>query len=91
MRDGSQVDEFVYFLDALSRFQMLLGDELIRIRLVNAVDEAANNFNVAKDKFLVTWGRDEQRAKRLNEISINSIPTREPSFNLIEVGMRENE
>jgi hypothetical protein len=91
MRDGSQVDEFVYFLDALSRFQMLLGDELIRIRLVNAVGEAANNFNVAKDKFLVTWGQDEQRAKRLNEISINSIPTRETSFNLIEIGMREDE
>ncbi|OIP71510.1 MAG: hypothetical protein AUK48_12370 [Oscillatoriales cyanobacterium CG2_30_44_21] len=91
MRNGSQVDEFVYFLDALSRFQMLLGDELIRIRLVNAVVEAANNFNVAKDKFLVTWGKDEQRAKRLNEISINSIPTRQTSFNLIEIGMREDE
>jgi hypothetical protein len=91
MRDGSQVDEFVYFLDALSRFQMLLGDELIRIRLVNAVDEATNNFNVSKNKFLVTWGQDEQRAKRLNEISINSIPTRATSFNLVEIGMRENE
>jgi hypothetical protein len=91
MRDGSQVDEFVYFLDALSRFQMLLGDELIRIRLVNAVGEATNNFNIAKDKFLVTWGQDEQRAKRLNEISINSIRTRETSFNLVEIGMREDE
>jgi hypothetical protein len=91
MRDGSQVDEFVYFLDALSRFQMLLGDELIRIRLVNAVGVAANNFNVAKDKFLVTWGQDKQRAKRLNEISVSSIPTRETSFNLVEIGMREDE
>jgi hypothetical protein len=91
MRDGSQVDEFVYFLDALSRFQMLLGDEPIRIRLVNAVGDAANKFNIAKDKYLREWGSDEQRAKRLNEISINSIPTRETSFNLIEIGMREDE
>jgi len=91
MRDGSQVDEFVYFLDALSRFQMLLGDEPIRIRLVKAIGEAANNFNIAKEKYLSVWGADAQRAKRLNEISINSIPTRETSFNLVEIGMRENE
>jgi hypothetical protein len=91
MQDGSQVDEFVYFLDALSRFQMLLGDEPIRIRLVNAVGDAANKFNIAKDKYLMAWGSDEQRAKRLNEISINSIPTRETSFNLVEIGMREDE
>jgi hypothetical protein len=89
MRDGSQVDEFVYFLDALSRFQMLLGDELIRIRLVNTVDEAKINFDVAKNKFLVTWGQDKQRKKRLDEIRIDSIQTRETSFNLIEIGMRE--
>jgi hypothetical protein len=89
MRDGSQVNEFVYFLDALSRFQMLLGDEPIRIRLVNAVVEAANNFNIAKDRYLREWGPDERRAKRLSEISINSIPTRETSFNLVEIGMRE--
>jgi hypothetical protein len=91
MRAGSQIDEFVYFLDALSRFQMLLGDEPIRIRLVNAVGEAANNFNIAKDKYLREWGADKQRARRLNEISIHSIPTRETSFNLVEIGMRENE
>lgn len=91
MRDGSQVDEFVYFLDALSRFQMLLGDEPIRIRLVKAIGEAANNFNIAKDKYLSVWGADEQRARRLNGISINSIPTRETSFNLVEIGMREDE
>jgi len=91
MRDGSQVDEFVYFLDALSRFQMLLGDEPIRIRLVNAVDQAANNFNIAKDKYLMEWGQDQQREKRLKAISINSIPTRETSFKLIEIGMREDE
>jgi hypothetical protein len=88
MRDGSKIDEFVYFLDALSRFQMLLSDEPIRIRLVNAVDDAANNFNIAKDRYLMEWGADLQREKRLSEISINSIPTRETSFNLVEIGMR---
>jgi hypothetical protein len=91
MRDGSEVDEFVYFLDALSRFQMLLGGDLIRIRLVNPVENAKNNFDIAKDKYLKEWGSDEQRKKRLNEISIDSITVRETRISLTEIGMRQND
>jgi hypothetical protein len=52
MRDGGEIDEFVYFIDALSRFQMLLEEDPIRIRLVAPVDNAANNFDIAKNKYL---------------------------------------
>jgi hypothetical protein len=90
MRDGGEIDEFVYFIDALSRFQMLLEEDPIRIRLVAPVDNAANNFDIAKNKYLREWGNDPQRQKRLNEISIETIPVRETRINLSEIGMRLN-
>jgi hypothetical protein len=91
MRNGSEVDEFVYFIDALSRFQMLLSENPIRIRLVDSVENAANNFDVAKDKYLREWGQDPQRKRRLDGISIETVPARQTRISFTEVGMRQND
>jgi hypothetical protein len=47
-------------------------------------------FDIAKNKYLREWGNDPQRQKRLNEISIETIPVRETRINLSEIGMRLN-
>ncbi|MEM9213214.1 MAG: hypothetical protein AAGD25_02610 [Cyanobacteria bacterium P01_F01_bin.150] len=91
MRDGDDIDEYVYFLDALSRFQMLLEDTPIRVRLINSVENSANIFDAAKDKYLSEWGSDITRRRRLDDISMRTISARETSFNLTEIGMRKNE
>jgi len=38
------VDEFVYLIDAMSHYQMLLSNKPIRVRFTNPGTDSANNF-----------------------------------------------
>ncbi len=86
-RDGSKPDEFIYLLDALSYFQILISDYKIRIRLVDAVGEATNNFDKAKKSYLSDWAIDDLRKVKLDRIEVNSITNIVTSFNPLEIGM----
>ena len=85
---GETIEEFIYLIDAMSHYQMLLSDKLIRIKFTNACKEAAINFNKAKLKYLEIWGFDETRKIELNKIDAKSITQVVPNYCPIEIGMR---
>ncbi|NHB97211.1 hypothetical protein [Photorhabdus stackebrandtii] len=85
---GSSVDEFVYFFDMLSNFQILTENKNIKIRLIHAHPhcESPQNFINAKKKYSSFWLLGEQKSffdKITMEISEKTIV----NFNLEEIGM----
>jgi hypothetical protein len=88
-RQGSTVDEFVYLLDALSHYQMLLSEHDIKIKLVDACDNALENLNKAKHRYLMDWGFDGFRKDQLEKVEAEHMKNMVSDFKLQEVGMRD--
>jgi hypothetical protein len=89
-RPGSSADEFVYFLDSLSRYQMLEPNKLIRIRVVH---KAANShmqsyFKAAKEKYAQAWGFDEARTRILDDIQIEEVTAVVANYKGPKIGWR---
>jgi len=87
---GDTVDEFVYLIDAMSHYQMLLSNKPIRIRFTNPGKDAANNFGKAKLEYLRIWGADEAREKQLNRIDARRISKVVSNYCPMEIGMRDH-
>jgi hypothetical protein len=87
-KEGETIEEFIYLIDAMSHYQMLLSDKLIRIRFTNACKEAAINFDKAKLKYLEIWGFDETRKIELNKIEARNITQFVSKYCPMEIGMR---
>jgi hypothetical protein len=90
-RVGDTVDEFVYLLDSLSRYQLVNANEQIRIRMTNRNRSATykNNFAKAKTKYCDEWKFDEGRAAEIEAITIDSINQISPNYSPDEIGWRE--
>jgi len=90
-RPGDNVDEFVYFLDTLSRYQMLDSDQKIRIRVTSpaASNDLKSIFQTAKNKYSKAWGFDPSREKLLNSIQIDRITSVTSTYNPGDVGWKE--
>jgi hypothetical protein len=90
-RSGEKVDEFVYFLDTLSRYQMLESGQEIRIRVTDptASDDLKSIFQTAKKKYAKAWGFDPSREKILDGISIDRITSVTSTYNPGDVGWKE--
>ncbi|MHC9034250.1 hypothetical protein ACYTTR_00835 [Cobetia marina] len=90
-RPGESVQEFEYFLDSLSRFQMLDSDEIVRIRVThNSPDEKMrSNFQAAKKKYARSWGFDPSREAILDRINIDKITAVTSTYNPGDMGWRE--
>ncbi|WP_054112900.1 hypothetical protein [Marinagarivorans algicola] len=88
-KQGETIEEFVYFLDTLSHYQLLLSNYPIRLRFVDACDDATLNFIKAKEQYLKTWGPDHGREQQLDRINPESVSTIVTKFNPLEVGMRD--
>lgn len=86
---GETVDEFVYLIDAMSHYQMLLSNQPIRIRFTNSCKDAGNNFNKAKLEYLKMWGSDEAREIQLNRIDQKRITKVVSNYCPMEIGMRD--
>jgi hypothetical protein len=87
---GETVEEFIYLIDAMSHYQMLLSNKPIRVRFTNAREEAANNFSKAKLEYLKMWGADEAREIQLNRIDARRISKVVSNYCPMEIGMREH-
>lgn len=89
-RAGSSSEEFAYFLDCLSRYQMLERDKKIRVRITSAVgiDDLKAVFDKAKNAYVKAWGFDDDRATILNGIQIDRIPTMTTTYNPGDMGWR---
>lgn len=89
-RPGSSPEEFEYFLDCLSRYQMLEHDQRIRIRVTNAgaMDDLKAIFEKAKKKYVKAWGFDPAREAILNKIEIDRITSVTTTYNPGDMGWR---
>lgn len=90
-RPGNSVDEFVYFLDTLSRYQMLETGKLIRVRVTgaNVNEDLKSVFETAKKKYCKAWGFSAKREKVLSKIKIERITNMTSTYNPGEIGWRE--
>ncbi|UID78712.1 hypothetical protein J3U96_19475 [Stenotrophomonas maltophilia] len=89
-RSGKTREEFEYLIDCLSRFQLLdLGGEIsIRMSSPEINDEFKSKFALAARKYAIQWGMDEDRAKRLESISIDRVNLYINSYNPGDCGWR---
>ncbi|WP_122544640.1 hypothetical protein [Pseudomonas viridiflava] len=90
-RTGASSAEFEYFLDSLSRYQMLESNKTVQIR-VTARDPHKNlvaNFNAAKEKYARVWGFDPIREQVLGDIKITTIPAMVDGYSPGWMGWRE--
>ena len=92
-RPGESADEFVYFLDWLSRFQILERGTSIKIRICHRSPALAlqSNFKTAKEKYAKAWGFDSVRLELLNSVDLQFIPGMVDSYNPGNAGWKENE
>lgn len=81
-KSGATAAEFAYLLDILSGYQILDGDEKIRIRMVSAEPAAdpISNFNRAKKAYAQDWDFDQYRIDRLNKIEFELVEFYNYSF-----------
>jgi len=89
-RPGNSSEEFEYFIDSLSRYQMLESGERIRIRVTdeNAVDDLKSVFQMAKKKYVKAWGFDPGREAILNQIEIDRITAVSNNYTPGDMGWR---
>ncbi|MGB4118286.1 MAG: hypothetical protein WBK51_17220 [Polaromonas sp.] len=89
-RQGASVPEFEYFLDSLSRYQMLEPDELIRIRIVHQDPDInyKSNFLAAINKYAKAWGFEPKRTQILEDIKIEPITAVVTSYSAGDIGWR---
>lgn len=90
-RQGISVAEFEYFIDSLSRYQMLEPGELIRIRIVhkNPDENYKNNFHAAKTRYAKAWGFDPKRVEILDAIDIRPITSVTSTYAISNIGWRD--
>ena len=90
-RPGESPEEFEYFLDSLSRYQMLESGEKIRVRVTHtaANDDLKSVFQTAKKKYAKAWGFDHAREVILNQIEIDRITSVTSTYNPGNMGWRE--
>lgn len=90
-RPGSTPDEFEYFLDSISRYQMLESGERIKIRVVSQEYDAKykSNFLTAKKKYAKVWGFDPVRESILEAIEIDLVTSVASNYNPGDMGWRE--
>lgn len=85
---GNSADEFVYFFDMLSNYQILNENKKIRIRVVHANpnEDAQHNFVQAKKKYSSCWLLGEQE-RFFDKITMELCENTIVKFNLEEIGM----
>lgn len=90
-RQGASPEEFEYFLDSLSRWQMLETGKFIRIRIIsrNPHENLMSNFRAAKYKYAHAWGFDQARVQVLENISIEPVSAMVSTYSAPMIGWRE--
>jgi len=90
-RPGSSSEEFEYFLDSISRYQMLNSEEKIQIRVLqDGFDENyKSNFHTAKKKYARSWNFEPVRIAILDSIEIDLVSSVVSSYNPGDMGWRE--
>jgi hypothetical protein len=84
-------EEFEYFLDSLSRFQMLESGERILLRVTHpdAPNDLKSIFLMARKKYVKAWGFDPARESILSQIQVERITSVTSTYNPGDMGWRE--
>ncbi|MBN7822500.1 hypothetical protein [Bowmanella yangjiangensis] len=90
-RPGSSSSEFEYFLDSLSRYQMLESGKSLQVRVTCAAPdkEIQSNFRLAKERYAKAWGFEPVRQIILDEIKFTHITAVTNAYNPGWMGWRE--
>ncbi len=86
--EGSNELEFVYILDTLSKYQLLDGNEKIRIRIVHPsiYKDVRSIFMRAKETYCREWGFDEHKKTIIDAIDFHQVEFTKPHFSSVEIG-----
>lgn len=87
---ANTTEEFEYFLDCLSRFQLLSSDEKIKIRVTStdAPNDLKAIFHRAIQKYVKAWGFDPAREKILESVEIERVAAVANNYNPGDLGWR---
>lgn len=87
---ASTPEEFEYFLDSLSRYQMLESGERILLRVTDqtAPNDIKSIFRTAQRKYVKAWGFDPAREEILGKIQIERITSVTSTYNPGDMGWR---
>lgn len=90
-RAGNTVEEFEYFLDSLSRYQILNSGEFMRVRMANyeTSENFRANFFAARNKYKKAWGFEGVRAEILDGIGIDAITSTTSTYSAGKLGWRD--
>ncbi|CUJ39829.1 MULTISPECIES: hypothetical protein [Achromobacter] len=90
-RPGKSSQEFEYFLDSLSRYQLLEEEKEIRIRMVDRCPDEnfLSNFESAKQRYVKAWGLDPARRAILDNINLERVTAVATTYSAPEIGWRE--
>ncbi|WP_304749233.1 hypothetical protein [Hydrogenophaga sp.] len=87
-RPGDSAEEFMYFLDILSGYQVLDGRHKIRIRIAHHASalDVLSNFKRAISMYAQEWNFDRHKTERLQSIEVEAIEVSKYSFTRTNIG-----
>lgn len=90
-RCGDTVEEFVYLLDVLSRYQLINSNEDLCVRVCSTTTSSnlKNNFDRAKSRYCQMWGFEGSRQQEVDSISIDTVQQITPNYKANELGWRQ--
>ncbi|MDM7225036.1 hypothetical protein QUH46_27270 [Klebsiella grimontii] len=87
-KDGSEDDEFDYFIDALSYYQIINNTSNVRIKLTIKNEFAASNLLNSISKYYQSLGRTESESRQIASTMVKgTIDMVVPQFSAIEIGV----
>lgn len=86
-RDGSSTEEFLYLIDYLMHYQVIVKDTDIYIKTLNAHSNAAAFFAKAKDRYVDECKGGKDIKDHLNSIKFSQINDVRTKFSDLEIGM----
>jgi hypothetical protein len=87
-RPGASAEEFAYFLDLLSGYQILDGEHKIRVRIAHhsPASDPISNFKRAIVLYAQEWNFDQHKLQRLNSIEVELVEIYRYSFSKTVIG-----
>ncbi|TGM74403.1 hypothetical protein EHR01_10610 [Leptospira mtsangambouensis] len=86
-RKGESVEEFLYFIDYLLHFQILIDDVDIEVFHLFGIDECISLFNKAKTQYIEKCKGTEAIEKAINSIQFSRMHHIKTRFSELEIGI----
>jgi hypothetical protein len=84
---GAQQDEFIFLFELLLKRGLLVGDRIVHLRLVNAVENAAVEFEDAKFFFVNVYHNLPAFQEQLDRVRFCAVRNIIKTFSTVQLGM----